>query len=67
MCPAAGDPPYAAEAKIGMDTYMFYLNVCGETRAGDCKDDKGYMSACQVKVGENVNKVAGRFQNQTLR
>lgn len=47
---------------------MFYLNVCGETRAGECEDVKGYVSSCQVKVGDNkVNKVAGRNLNQTLR
>ncbi|KAB5540056.1 hypothetical protein PHYPO_G00096970 [Pangasianodon hypophthalmus] len=63
----SGDTPYAAEAKIGKDTYMFYLNVCGETRAGECADEKGFVSSCQVKVGESINKIAGRFQNQTLR
>lgn len=66
---AAGDDPYAVQAQIGKDTYMFYLNVCGETRAGQCndQDDKGFVSSCQVKEGGSVAKVAGRFQNQTLR
>ncbi|XP_060722164.1 cation-independent mannose-6-phosphate receptor [Tachysurus vachellii] len=65
----SGDDPYAVQAQIGKDTYMFYLNVCGETRAGQCndKDDKGFISTCQVKEGGSVAKVAGRFQNQTLR
>uniref|UniRef100_A0A672Q5X8 Cation-independent mannose-6-phosphate receptor-like n=1 Tax=Sinocyclocheilus grahami TaxID=75366 RepID=A0A672Q5X8_SINGR len=59
--------PYMAEAKNDQDTYIFYLNVCGETSAGQCVDDKGYVSACQVKDTGNVKKIAGRFQNQTLR
>lgn len=67
MCCAAGDTPYAVEAKIGKDSYMFYLNVCGETRGGQCTDEKGYVSSCQIKDGESVTKIAGRFQNQTLR
>ncbi|XP_056125524.1 cation-independent mannose-6-phosphate receptor [Rhinichthys klamathensis goyatoka] len=61
------DRPYMAEAKSGSDTYIFYLNVCGETTAGQCVDDKGYVSICQVKDTGNVKKIAGRFQNQTLR
>lgn len=67
MRSAVADPPYTAEAKVGKDAYMFYLNVCGETRAGDCTDGKGYVSSCQVKDGESVTKIAGRYQNQTLR
>lgn len=67
MHSVAGDSPYTAEAIIGKDTYMFYLNVCGETRAGECKDEKGFVSSCQVKVGQTGNKVAGRYQKQTLR
>lgn len=63
----SGDTPYAVEAKIGKDTYTFYLNVCGETRAGQCTDVNGFISSCQVKEGESVPKIAGRFQNQTLR
>ncbi|XP_050994418.1 LOW QUALITY PROTEIN: cation-independent mannose-6-phosphate receptor [Labeo rohita] len=59
--------PYMAEAKSGRDTYIFYLNVCGETSAGQCRDDKGYVSACQVKDTGDVKKIAGRYQNQTLR
>lgn len=56
-----------AEAKSGSDSYIFYLNVCGETNAGECGDDKGFVSTCQVKDTGNVKKIAGRFQNQTLR
>uniref|UniRef100_A0A8C2E6T2 Insulin-like growth factor 2 receptor n=1 Tax=Cyprinus carpio TaxID=7962 RepID=A0A8C2E6T2_CYPCA len=59
--------PYMTEAKNGQDTYIFYLNVCGETTAGQCVDNKGYVSACQVKDTGDVKKIAGRFQNQTLR
>uniref|UniRef100_A0A672PLU1 Cation-independent mannose-6-phosphate receptor-like n=1 Tax=Sinocyclocheilus grahami TaxID=75366 RepID=A0A672PLU1_SINGR len=59
--------PYMAEAKNGNDTYIFYLNVCEKTNAGLCSDVKGYVSACQVKDTGDVKKIAGRFQNQTLR
>lgn len=59
------DTPYMAEAKN--DSYIFYLNVCGETNAGHCGDDKGYVSSCQVKDTGDMKKIAGRFQNQTLR
>uniref|UniRef100_A0A8C1G8U4 Insulin-like growth factor 2 receptor n=1 Tax=Cyprinus carpio TaxID=7962 RepID=A0A8C1G8U4_CYPCA len=59
--------PYMVEAKNGKDTYIFYLNVCGQTNAGQCGDDKGYVSACQVKDTDYVKRIAGRFQNQTLR
>lgn len=61
------DTPYMAEAKNGKDTYFFYLNVCGGTTAGQCFDDKGYISACQFKENGDVKKIAGRYQNQTLR
>lgn len=55
-----------AEAKNGKDTYIFYLNVCGETSSGQCSDEKGYISSCQYKDSD-VKKIAGRYQNQTLR
>ncbi|XP_051500970.1 cation-independent mannose-6-phosphate receptor-like [Myxocyprinus asiaticus] len=59
--------PYMVDAKNGNDTYAFYMNVCGETSGGSCDDVKGYVSACQVKDTGDVKKIAGRFQNQTLR
>uniref|UniRef100_A0A4W4G3A2 Insulin-like growth factor 2 receptor n=1 Tax=Electrophorus electricus TaxID=8005 RepID=A0A4W4G3A2_ELEEL len=65
---SSGDDPYMAEAISGKDRYLFYLNVCGETRAGECKDDdEGFISSCQVKKPEDVAKVTGRSRNQTLR
>ncbi|XP_056620153.1 cation-independent mannose-6-phosphate receptor isoform X2 [Triplophysa dalaica] len=60
------DQPYVAKAKSGKDSYFFYLNVCGETIAGDCNTE-GYVSSCQVKESGDVKKIAGRYQNQTLR
>ncbi|KAF5900285.1 cation-independent mannose-6-phosphate receptor-like, partial [Clarias magur] len=63
----SGDTPYSVKAEIGKDTYMFYLNVCGETRAGGCADEKSFVSSCQMKVGEDVKRIAGRYKNQTLR
>ncbi|KAL0967415.1 hypothetical protein UPYG_G00251950 [Umbra pygmaea] len=66
----ASDEPYMAEAKSsdGKDNYFYYLNVCGETKPGKCGDDNNYVSVCQVKAtDENEKKVAGRYQNQTLR
>lgn len=63
----AADQPYVVEAQSGKDKYVFYLNVCGETRAGDCNDGKGSVSSCQVKESSDIKKIAGRFENQTLR
>ncbi|XP_062345985.1 cation-independent mannose-6-phosphate receptor [Cinclus cinclus] len=57
--------PYSAKDDKG--EYFYYLNVCGKTSAGNCKDATGYISSCQVKVSNNQQKVAGRFANQTLR
>nr|XP_054484731.1 cation-independent mannose-6-phosphate receptor isoform X5 [Agelaius phoeniceus] len=57
--------PYAA--KDDKEEYYYYLNVCGKTTAGNCKDDTGYISSCQVKVSNNQQRVAGRYANQTLR
>uniref|UniRef100_A0A8B9KQH5 Insulin-like growth factor 2 receptor n=1 Tax=Astyanax mexicanus TaxID=7994 RepID=A0A8B9KQH5_ASTMX len=64
---SSGETPYTAEAKIGKDSYIFYLNVCGGTTAGECKDSKGFISSCQVKDDGTVNKIAGRYENQILR
>lgn len=57
--------PYVA--KDDKEEYYYYLNVCGRTGAGNCKDSTKYASACQVKSSTNQNKVTGRFENQTLR
>ncbi|XP_064196429.1 cation-independent mannose-6-phosphate receptor [Anguilla rostrata] len=62
--------PYhaVAEGSDGRDGYVYYLNVCGETSADDCKDPAGYVSACQAKQGgTGAGKIAGRYKNQTLR
>uniref|UniRef100_A0A673X9U3 Insulin-like growth factor 2 receptor n=1 Tax=Salmo trutta TaxID=8032 RepID=A0A673X9U3_SALTR len=62
--------PYMAEAKSsdGKDNYFYYLNVCGEIKAGECGGDPHYVSACQVKAtGDQSKKIAGRYHNQTLR
>uniref|UniRef100_A0A6Q2XKG2 Insulin-like growth factor 2 receptor n=1 Tax=Esox lucius TaxID=8010 RepID=A0A6Q2XKG2_ESOLU len=49
------------------DDYLYYLNVCGETKAGDC-DDENFVSVCQVKSkAPNRGKIAGKYQNQKLR
>ncbi|XP_071019066.1 cation-independent mannose-6-phosphate receptor-like [Oncorhynchus clarkii lewisi] len=63
------DDPYMAEDKSsdGKDNYFYYLNVCGETKAGECGDDQHYVSTCQVKATGDVKKIAGRYMNQTLR
>uniref|UniRef100_A0A8C3PZL1 Insulin like growth factor 2 receptor n=1 Tax=Chrysolophus pictus TaxID=9089 RepID=A0A8C3PZL1_CHRPC len=57
--------PYLA--KDDKEEYYYYLNVCGRTGAGNCKDNTRYASACQVKSSNNQKKVTGRFENQTLR
>uniref|UniRef100_A0A8C7K6R9 Insulin-like growth factor 2 receptor n=1 Tax=Oncorhynchus kisutch TaxID=8019 RepID=A0A8C7K6R9_ONCKI len=66
----SADDPYMAEAKSsdGKDNYFYYLNVCGEIKAGECGGDPHYVSACQVKAtGDQSRKIAGRYHNQTLR
>ncbi|XP_043930853.1 cation-independent mannose-6-phosphate receptor [Protopterus annectens] len=63
------DKPYLVKANDGesADEYYYYLNVCGETAAGECSDAKGFISSCQVKATGNLKKAAGRYKNQTLR
>lgn len=65
---AATDMPYYAHSgTTGTDDgYNYYLNVCGRVTIGECGDDE-YISSCQVKTSGTMKKVAGRFQNQTLR
>ncbi|XP_076612208.1 cation-independent mannose-6-phosphate receptor [Chaetodon auriga] len=48
------------------ESYVYYLNVCGELPAKECGEDK-FVSSCQVKKSAGVKKVAGKYQNQTLR
>ncbi|XP_077611202.1 cation-independent mannose-6-phosphate receptor [Crocuta crocuta] len=46
--------------------YMFYLNVCGEVNLPFCSNKEA--AVCQVKkFASNQVKVAGKYQNQTLR
>uniref|UniRef100_A0A8C0J8H0 Insulin like growth factor 2 receptor n=1 Tax=Chelonoidis abingdonii TaxID=106734 RepID=A0A8C0J8H0_CHEAB len=47
--------------------YYYYLNICGKTSAGNCRDDTESVSSCQVKARGHQEKVAGKFKNQTLR
>ncbi|KAJ8270708.1 hypothetical protein GJAV_G00118320 [Gymnothorax javanicus] len=65
----SSDSPYYAVATSsdGKDSYVYYLNVCGETLMGSCKHPAGYVSACQVKQDGSSPKVTGRYENQTLR
>uniref|UniRef100_A0A4W5NIP0 Insulin-like growth factor 2 receptor n=1 Tax=Hucho hucho TaxID=62062 RepID=A0A4W5NIP0_9TELE len=57
-----------AKSSDGKDNYFYYLNVCGEIKAGECGGDPHYVSACQVKAtGDQSKKIAGRYHNQTLR
>ncbi|KAM6964907.1 cation-independent mannose-6-phosphate receptor [Aplochiton taeniatus] len=65
----ASDDPYYTESPSGggQDDYVYYLNVCGEVRAGGCADHMGSVSVCQAKKSEDVRKIAGRYHNQTLR
>ncbi|XP_028809164.1 cation-independent mannose-6-phosphate receptor isoform X2 [Denticeps clupeoides] len=65
---ASGDHPYYAESTDGQDTYVYYLNVCGDVPVADCSDEQGHVAACQVKQkGSSFKKIAGRNVNQTLR
>ncbi|XP_060061207.1 cation-independent mannose-6-phosphate receptor isoform X2 [Erinaceus europaeus] len=59
---ASSTPFYTADGK----EYTFYLNVCGGPLLGIC--DRNDAAICQVKKTEpRPIKVAGKFQNQTLR
>ncbi|XP_078412852.1 cation-independent mannose-6-phosphate receptor [Cetorhinus maximus] len=49
------------------DDYYYYLNVCGPISSGGCSDVKGFIASCQTKKEGSFHKVAGRYQNQTLR
>lgn len=65
---AATDNPYYAHSgpTSGDESYVYYLNVCGKVPTHECGDDN-FISSCQVKEIGDVKKVAGRYQNQTLR
>ncbi|XP_056283695.1 cation-independent mannose-6-phosphate receptor [Pseudoliparis swirei] len=62
------EAPYYAHSgpNDGVDSYVYYLNVCGEIPTNECGEHQ-FVSSCQVKKTGDVKKVAGRYQNQTLR
>lgn len=67
ICAAADLSYYASTGTEESDNnYIFYLNVCGRVTTSECGEGE-FISSCQVKKSGNVKKVAGRFQNQTLR
>ncbi|XP_067429257.1 cation-independent mannose-6-phosphate receptor [Thunnus thynnus] len=49
------------------ENYVYYLNVCGEIPTEECGATGQFISSCQVKKSGDVKKVAGKYQNQTLR
>ncbi|XP_043858247.1 cation-independent mannose-6-phosphate receptor isoform X1 [Dromiciops gliroides] len=56
-------PYYATDGK----EYFYYMNVCRGTEAQVCKSKRG-AAVCQVKKEDPGQvKVAGKYQNQTLR
>lgn len=64
---SADAPYYAHSGTEGSDdSYNYYLNVCGRVNTKECGEGE-FISSCQVKKSGTVKKVAGRFQNQTLR
>ncbi|KAG7509424.1 cation-independent mannose-6-phosphate receptor [Solea senegalensis] len=65
---SSSDHPYYAhsESTDGVETYVYYLNVCGHILNDECGGD-ALVSSCQVKKSGDMKKVAGRYQNQTLR
>ncbi|XP_034555992.1 cation-independent mannose-6-phosphate receptor [Notolabrus celidotus] len=64
----SSDLPYNVHSgtENGDESYIYYLNVCGEVPTRECGDDQ-YISACQLKMPGQAKKVAGKYQNQTLR
>ncbi|AWP20381.1 putative cation-independent mannose-6-phosphate receptor [Scophthalmus maximus] len=64
---SSSDHPYYAHSGEGAESYVYYLNACGPVVNDECGSNP-LMSSCQVKKSGGVaNKVAGRYQNQTLR
>ncbi|KAJ8009057.1 hypothetical protein DPEC_G00084890 [Dallia pectoralis] len=66
----ANDDPYFAEDKSsdGKVNYLYYLNVCGQPKAGGCGDKVDFVSVCQVKSADTkIKKIAGKYRNQKLR
>ncbi|KAK2889903.1 cation-independent mannose-6-phosphate receptor [Channa argus] len=57
------DHPYYAESSDG---YVYYLNVCGKLLMEECGKNQ-FISSCQVKKTPDRKRVAGKYQNQTLR
>ncbi|XP_061560975.1 cation-independent mannose-6-phosphate receptor isoform X1 [Phycodurus eques] len=66
---SSADHPYYAHSSNsdGTESYIYYLNVCGKVPSDECSNLGEFVSSCQVKKTDNVKKVAGRYQNQTLR
>ncbi|XP_077442699.1 cation-independent mannose-6-phosphate receptor isoform X2 [Stigmatopora argus] len=65
---SADHPYYAHSTKNdGTENYIYYLNVCGKVPSEECSSLGEFVSSCQVKKTGDVKKVAGRYQNQTLR
>ncbi|XP_060907562.1 cation-independent mannose-6-phosphate receptor [Labrus mixtus] len=64
----SSDPPYYAHSgpDSGDESYIYYLNVCGVIPTKECGEDP-FISSCQLKTTGTVKKVAGKYQNQTLR
>ncbi|XP_028996555.1 cation-independent mannose-6-phosphate receptor isoform X2 [Betta splendens] len=65
---SSSESPYFAdtESSDGADSYTYYLNVCGRLTTNECGEEP-FISSCQMKSNKDVKKVAGRYQNQTLR
>ncbi|KAM9355931.1 cation-independent mannose-6-phosphate receptor [Pholidichthys leucotaenia] len=65
---SSSELPYSAHSGSSgsADSYIYYLNVCGKITNEACGNDL-YASSCQVKASQTTSKVAGRYQNQTLR
>ncbi|XP_037100637.1 cation-independent mannose-6-phosphate receptor [Syngnathus acus] len=65
----SADHPYYAHSSNsdGTESYIYYLNVCGKVPSDECSSLGDYVSSCQVKKTGDGKKVAGRYQNQTLR
>uniref|UniRef100_A0A8D0D7T5 Insulin-like growth factor 2 receptor n=1 Tax=Sander lucioperca TaxID=283035 RepID=A0A8D0D7T5_SANLU len=58
--------PLTLSCDDGDDSYTYYLNVCGKITTDECGQEP-FVSSCQVKKTGDAKKVAGKFQNQTLR
>ncbi|KAK7107906.1 cation-independent mannose-6-phosphate receptor-like isoform X2 [Littorina saxatilis] len=61
--------PYNVSVTEGKDSYIYYLNVCGQLGISCGNTHTGHEAACQVKQNDGLDpgKIIGDFHHMTLR